>query len=1083
MGDVRLLRRGMTLILNALAATAGFALMSASQIQAQSLYWDANGTTTGTGATSTSTWDTTLSNWSTDSTGVAAPGLWADGNIAVFSAGTDGTGIQTITVSGTINPLGITVEEGAVNLSGGTLDLGGDVVSVATGTSSISSVVSGSGILTKSGGGTLILSGSNTFTGTMTTGAGILRATTSASALGTGAATVNLNGGTLWLANDSTTPLAFNRNTTISTATTVTLGRLTAGNGGQTFAMGTLAMGSAILTVNADSTTLNVTNNAATTLTFGATTFSADATFNIVNSTASGGNTTVSLGAITNDGTARNLIKTGNGRLTLTAANSYGGKTSVTGGLLSIAAEAALGAAPTPDAVADQLTLNGGGLEISNSIALNVNRGITLGSAHGTLDVNSGLTLTVNGVVTGTGNLIKADSGILVLTAANTYTGTTVVAGGTLRLDQDIASGASSGHLGSSTAAIQVASASLITSGSYTISRGVQVNASGGITTLGTQAATGTTTFNGNITNNNSGNSQQLNLRAEGTSTVVFNGIISGNSNNNFDGDSSVYTSSTGTGTVVLGGNNTYRGYTQVSTNTTLVARHNNALGTGTTGISFGTGVVAGATLELQNNITTPEEIIINGTGVASAGALKSSGGNNSVSGPVTLGSAATVNSATAGQTLILAGNVKADYALAVTGAGNTIISGVVSGQTGYVAGLKEGRVTAGSSFNTTTVNPGGAQVLSAIAGYSADKTTAGKWADQETWVYTGQFFDADGKFAFAENIDDSVQIIVDGKVVLTNSTYNVVTTTNSTTANGAPAGNITSDFGMGTNGDGWHTIEIRFGNGGGGAGPVVGSGWTSTFGFGYNPMAGGTPVVSFNASDYLKLQDDGSGTLLRTQVSNSLNKTGTGILTLSNANTYDGPTTVTQGTLLVTNLAGSGTGTGAVSVASGGSLGGTGRIAGSTVVSVGGRLIMGADTAAVGTDFGIGTLTFDSSLTVSGTINFDLASSTVFDKLSVGGLLSLDANTIINVNLGTFTPTGSEVFDIIDASSIALNGFNPDSLGDLVLPSLAPGYQWDTTRFASDGIIAIAVPEPSRMILFFMGFAALVLRRKRAKG
>src|SRR5439155_13752787 len=56
-----------------------------------------------------------------------------------------------------------------------------------------------------------------------------------------------------------------------------------------------------------------------------------------------------------------------------------------------------------------------------------------------------------------------------------------------------------------------------------------------------------------------------------------------------------------------------------------------------------------------------------------------------------------------------------------------------------------------------------------------------------------------------------------------------------------------------------------------------------------------------------------------------SLTKIGKGKLTLSNANTYTGGTTITKGTLLVTNKTGSGTGTGAVQV--NGTLGGTGKI------------------------------------------------------------------------------------------------------------------------------------------------------------
>jgi autotransporter-associated beta strand protein len=72
-------------------------------------------------------------------------------------------------------------------------------------------------------------------------------------------------------------------------------------------------------------------------------------------------------------------------------------------------------------------------------------------------------------------------------------------------------------------------------------------------------------------------------------------------------------------------------------------------------------------------------------------------------------------------------------------------------------------------------------------------------------------------------------------------------------------------------------------------------------------------------------LIEDGTGV-------GAIAKIGTGTLTLSGANTYTGDTTITDGILFVSNISGSGTGTGAVSV-NAGTLGGSGIIAGAVTV------------------------------------------------------------------------------------------------------------------------------------------------------
>jgi autotransporter-associated beta strand protein len=131
---------------------------------------------------------------------------------------------------------------------------------------------------------------------------------------------------------------------------------------------------------------------------------------------------------------AGNLQKTGTGTVVLEADNTFGGSTSVLAGVLAISSEANLG--PNP-AVFDaaHLLLDGGALRTTATFSLqDSNRGVTLGAAGGTFAPVVDTTLTIANVIAGSGNLIKADAGTLILSAANTYTGDTLVTGGTLVL-------------------------------------------------------------------------------------------------------------------------------------------------------------------------------------------------------------------------------------------------------------------------------------------------------------------------------------------------------------------------------------------------------------------------------------------------------------------------------------------------------------------------------------------------------------------------------------------------------------------------------------------------------------------------
>ncbi len=106
------------------------------------------------------------------------------------------------------------------------------------------------------------------------------------------------------------------------------------------------------------------------------------------------------------------------------------------------------------------------------------------------------------------------------------------------------------------------------------------------------------------------------------------------------------------------------------------------------------------------------------------------------------------------------------------------------------------------------------------------------------------------------------------------------------------------------------------------------------------------------------------SGLLMDGKISGgSLSKLGTKSLQLSSANTYTGGTTVSAGTLSVTNITGSATGTGAVAIDAG-TLAGSGVIAGAVTIGTGSG--SGATLAPANGKSDPATLTLQSSLTVA---------------------------------------------------------------------------------------------------------------------
>lgn len=590
-------------------------------------------------------------------------------------------------------------------------------------TSTYNGTLSGAGNLVKTGTGTLLIGGSNSYTGGTTLTAGVV-SLNSANAIGT-TGTISFEGGALQATSNNTTDYSARFSTaanqkyaidsngenltlasdlasvggtfTKSGAGTVTL------TGANTFTSGSIQAG--VLEGSAASLATSGTFGAGglTRVTFASGTANESwsgqmfgtGTFaktgaGTLTLTGSGGSTTgtllISEGAVrgTTDSFKRNIVNDSQLTFDQTTSGTYAPNISGTGNMtLSNSGTITLTGTSSFSGTA---TVSSGRLVASKASAMPSQ--VVNNAAVGFNNATSG---TYSGAISGSGLLAKLGAGDMTLTGANSYSGGTQISAGSLigdttSLQGDIA--VSGGNLKFNQANSGTFSAALsgvgnffkLGSGDLTLNG---TNTNGGPWTVSAGKLIGTTSsVRGDITN---------------SAAVTFDQSTSGTYAANMSGTGALTKS--GSGEVVLSGSNSFSGGTKLSGGTLTLANANAIGSTGT--ISFeGGGLRATASntrdysARFSNAANQQYQIDTNGENVTLASNLDSSGASFTKlgSGAVTLTGTSSYTGATtvSGGSLVVNGSL-ANTALTVQTGARLGGYGTIGSGSGAVVAIQSG--------------------------------------------------------------------------------------------------------------------------------------------------------------------------------------------------------------------------------------------------------------------------------------------------------------------------------------------------------------------------------------------------------
>ncbi len=957
--------------------------------------------------------------------------LALDGNSSLYLTGDNTYSGGTVVANGTLiaaNESGSATGTGAVSISpSGTLQLGD--LSGATGsvsgsivdngavrinqldTYTLSTAISGSGSLVQAGPGSTVLTGNNTFTGNTFIAQGQL-------VVGNGSTSGSLLGNVIFQSSFfNGSNLAFNRadpisfagfitgtgSVTLSGSSTVTLSGANSYLGDTLITGGTLADGAP----NSFSpySVLRIAPGAAVNVNFSELTALNDY------ATGTSGNVVLQNGAHLS--LSNSYLQTFSGVISgagdlsynnqstgfyLTNANTFTGGTTISAG--TVVALNATGSA-----------LGTGAVKINGTSAfLVLGNGGTIGSVSGDLINNGTVTfnrsdnITYSGAISGAGVLVQSGPGVLALNnSGSTFTGSTFVSGGTLQL--------------AATNAISTLSATTVYSGGT-----LDVAANQTLANLNSYTGSSVLLEAGKQLTLSSSNVLDLAGNVQGAGSLAF----------------------TGTGAVLLEGNNTYTGGTIIQSGTvqvgtggttgSLVGPVSLAAGSGLTffraddltfsGSITGTGAVnqvGGGTLYLTNTNSFVGSLFI-ASGLVSAGidnalspfasvdfgsntAFLLVNGNETVAGLGGNGTAAIA----VGKTLTVATtNAFSSFGGSIAGAGSLVKTGsnilslggssTFSGSTTILDGKIIANNTTGSALGSgpisissgATLQLGSANTQGAVGGSIVDNGT----------VIVNRTDSVSTPFLFTNTISGT------GAFVKTGSGYLLVASGNS--------------FSGGTTVNDGRLILTNT------TGSALGSGIVAVNGPGVLQIGTGTTSGSLTGN----IVDNGSVVVSRSDAflmsnfitgTGSLVQTGSGTLVLSANNTYTGGTTIGQGYLIL--------GTNSTS----GSILGNVLFTGTTSIGGGELQFNRADTitfagniAGDGRVSNIGSGTAVLTGTNSYTGNTFITSGTLAD----GAAFAFSPNSVLRINTGAST--------IVNFNEVVagLNDYNVGLAGSLVLAS-----------------------------------------------